>query len=316
MKLNLGNVENTYETARKTLRHLGQQGKESGKFDTDHLPTAAWYMVRQAVSLFDRRFLMTSAIIAIMVELPFYVLSALRLSDKVEELAYGLGYVAVALTTLLLKNTFHMRQVMVASLVCIWGLRLSIFLLYRTFHTKDFRLAPIHRNLVTATSFWFYQTLEIWLNSLPVVLVNSFGHNPSIGIVDMVGYLLWIIGFGIETVADYQKFQYKQEHKTHWCNVGLFKYSRHPNYFGEILLWFGIFFMVVPTLRGWTWIALLAPVFHAFVIMFVSGIPPLERKYNEQWGNNPEYQRYKEHVPILIPAMPSNEIRQVMKKLE
>lgn len=101
------------ETARRTLHKLGptrEDTKNTIKYTTERLPAAVWFMVRQAVALFDRRFVITSGILAMLTEMPFFMLSALNLSDKVEDFSYGLGYIAVAIGTLLLKSTFHFRQ--------------------------------------------------------------------------------------------------------------------------------------------------------------------------------------------------------------
>jgi len=312
-------MDETIKTARRTFSKLGHSKtstKGAIKYTTDHLPLAVWYMLRQMVTLFDRRFLLTSAIVAVMTALPFYAMNVFNLFNRLEDFAYGLGYIIVALSTLALKNTFYLRQIMVTSMVSLWALRLSTFLVLRGLTFRDFRVESFQRSLVAKSTFWFYQTLEIWLNSLPMVLLNSFGHNPSIGLTDIVGYALWITGFAMETIADYQKYTFKQLNKDRWCNVGLFQYRRHPNYFGDILAWFGIFLCVAPALHGWTWISVLAPIFHAFVLMFVTGIPPLERKSNERWGNNVEYQRYKESVPILIPAAPHTHVHRIIKKVE
>jgi len=273
-------------------------------------------MLREGVTLFDCRLLLTSALIVSLTQLPFFCFTALNFSDRLEEFAYGLGYMMIALGTLVLKGTYNVRQIVVTAMVSVWALRLSLFLLYRSFFMRDFRMEPHRQGIVAKASFWFFQTVEVWLTSLPVILLNSFRHNPRIGVLDLVGFSAWVVGFGMETLADHQKFLFKEKNKQRWCDVGLFQYSRHPNYFGDILAWFGIFLTVAPTLHGWTWISVLAPVFHAFVILFVSGIPPCERKCNERWGANPEYQRYKQQVPILIPAVPNTRVHRIVKKAE
>jgi len=238
------------------------------------------------------------------------------LTDKVDEFAYGMSFVAIALGTLFLKGTFYLRQIAVTIMTVAWGLRLGLFLMYRSYYMKDFRTESFKKNFVGISTLWLFQSLAIWTAILPVAILNSFSHNPTPGLRDMLGYVMFGIGFVMEIVADYQQFNFKQQHKDRFCNVGLFRYSRHPNYFGDLLLWWGIFTCVAPVLRGWTWISILGPLFHTFMILFVTGIPPLEKRCNEHFQNDPNYQRYKVNTPILIPAIPKTPIRGKMKRME
>jgi len=127
---------------------------------------------------------------------------------------------------------------------------------------------------------------------------------------------LWFIGLSIETVADLQKFHYKERHRDRWCDIGLFRYSRHPNYFGEIILWWGIFLSCASMLQGWIWMSIIAPIFHTFSILFVTGIPLLERHNNEKFGSDPNYIRYKENTSILIPSIPKEIIKEKLQQAE
>jgi len=281
-----------------------------------YLAEATVYFARQAIQVIDRRLLITSGIIATSVQLPFFLMTLLGISDKMEDFAYGLSFIAIALGTLFLKGTHYLRQIVVTMLTVIWGLRISLFLLYRRYHMKDFWLEPLKKNVRGIISFWIFQTMAVWMTALPLTMLNSFSHNPMTGVRDMLGYAMWMIGFIIECVADYQKFQFKQQHKDRFCNVGLYKFSRHPNYFGELLIWWGVMMMASPTMVGWTWISVLGPLFHTFMILFVTGIPPLEHKNNNQFQNNPAYQRYKANTPILIPAISRSFAREKLKKIE
>eukprot|EP00467_Chlorarachnion_reptans_P025727 CAMPEP_0114535976 /NCGR_PEP_ID=MMETSP0109-20121206/28738_1 /TAXON_ID=29199 /ORGANISM="Chlorarachnion reptans, Strain CCCM449" /LENGTH=143 /DNA_ID=CAMNT_0001719647 /DNA_START=429 /DNA_END=860 /DNA_ORIENTATION=- len=119
-----------------------------------------------------------------------------------------------------------------------------------------------------------------------------------------LGSLGYILGLGIEVVADWQKSRFKSDksnpNRHKWCDIGLWKYSRHPNYLGEILIWWSIFVMSQPTAPFWS---ILSPIFVTGLISFVSGIPLLEAKYESKFGNDTEYQQYKQKTPILFPGV-------------
>ena len=118
----------------------------------------------------------------------------------------------------------------------------------------------------------------------------------------MAGALVWALGFGIEAVADAQKTRFKADtaNSGKFINVGLWAWSRHPNYFGEILLWIGVCIIAVPSFSGWQWLGLLSPLFVAALIVGVSGVPLLEQRADEKWGEDPDYQRYRANTPVLL----------------
>jgi steroid 5-alpha reductase family enzyme len=122
----------------------------------------------------------------------------------------------------------------------------------------------------------------------------------------LIGTLVWLFGFGIEVVADAQKsrFRDKEENQGGFIDTGLWAWSRHPNYFGEITLWFGVAIIALPILRGWQWVTLISPIFVALLITQVSGVPILEEKADEKWGGQEDYEAYKENTPVLIPWPP------------
>jgi steroid 5-alpha reductase family enzyme len=122
----------------------------------------------------------------------------------------------------------------------------------------------------------------------------------------IVGALLWLTGLVIEAVADAQKsrFRGKDENRGRFVSTGLWHYSRHPNYFGEILLWWGVFFYAVPFLDGAAFAVVIGPIFITLLLLFISGIPLLERSAEEKYGHDPAYRDYKRRTSILIPLPP------------
>ena len=108
----------------------------------------------------------------------------------------------------------------------------------------------------------------------------------------------------IETIADHQKFVFKNKNPKKFIKSGLWKYSRYPNYFGEMLLWWGLFIMITPYLGGISLLTIIGPIFITFILLFVSGIPMLEKSYNQKYGKDKEYQEYKRSTSKLIPWFP------------
>ena len=114
-----------------------------------------------------------------------------------------------------------------------------------------------------------------------------------------------MVGFTFEVIADRQKSRFKQAHPDRFIDTGLWAWSRHPNYFGEILLWFGIATIAATTLQGWQWVTLVSPLFVTLLLTKVSGIPMLEKRADERWGTREDYQAYKSSTPVLFPRPPT-----------
>ncbi len=127
----------------------------------------------------------------------------------------------------------------------------------------------------------------------------------DVDIFAIAGLLVWIFGFAFEAVSDAQKsgFNANPENKGKFIHTGLWSRSRHPNYFGEIVLWIGVLIIALPVLQGWQWVALISPIFVALLITRVSGVPLLEQKADKKWGGQVEYESYKMNTPVLIPRI-------------
>jgi len=116
------------------------------------------------------------------------------------------------------------------------------------------------------------------------------------------------IGLILETIADYQKYTFKNDPTNHgkWIQCGLWKFSRHPNYFGELLVWWGLFIIAFGFLTGALWLTILGPIYLTLLLLFVSGVPTLENKYDQRYKDNGDFQRYKESTSLIIPLPPKN----------
>lgn len=256
------------------------------------------------VYVLDDNYLAITAIVTVVFQFMFFVVTYLCRFDKLTDFAGGSNFVILALLTLLLGQTYYARQIVITTLTVVWGARLALFLLYRILQWgEDRRFDDKRDSLGKLAVFWTLQAVWVWTVSLPVTFINASEDNPPIGAADIIGWLMWAVGFLTESVADAQKtsFKNKAENKGKWCDAGLWAISRHPNYFGEILLWWGVFVASIPILSGGTWAAVLGPIFITLILLFVSGIPLLEQSMDERYATRPEYLQYKKHTSPLIP---------------
>ena len=139
-----------------------------------------------------------------------------------------------------------------------------------------------------------------------VIVINSQADSaPALGVWDGIGLSIWILGFGIEVIADNQKtiFNTEPDNQGKWIDSGLWSYSRHPNYLGEILLWTGIAFFGISCFTGLERVAWISPIFIYLLLTKISGTPILDKRALEKWGDDPEYQKYRVNTPALIPRL-------------
>jgi steroid 5-alpha reductase family enzyme len=182
----------------------------------------------------------------------------------------------------------------------------------------DSRFVNLKKNIYSFTTAWTAQALWVFLCSLPVYMLNSFpvtnvGLEASVKISDIVGCSIWLLGFLFEAVADEQKRQFrvqshskKADHDHHslkFIRTGLWSLSRHPNYFGEICVWIGLYVLCCGGFHHPLQYVLgaVSPIFIFSLLVYVSGIPLLETAGNKKWGNDESYKRYKERTPVLVP---------------
>ena len=150
---------------------------------------------------------------------------------------------------------------------------------------------------------WTLSAAWVFIQSLAALVALTSLQQEPFGIVGFIGLGLWIFGFIFQVVADHQKTQFKANpaNEGNFITEGLWSISRHPNYFGEIVLWTGIAVMALPVMSGLQYVSLVSPVFGFLLIYFVSGVRLLENKADKKWGNNSEYQEYKRNTPVFLP---------------
>ena len=246
--------------------------------------------------------LLIALVITFFIQIIFFIVASSFKTDKVTDLSYGLTFITIALI-FLAKSAQNPVHFLIAGLVLVWAIRLTGYLFIRILKTtKDERFENIRTNFAKLAKFWFFQALAVWIIMLPTLTVLNL-ETTLFGTISKIGLFMWLVGFAVEAIADQQKFNFrtKEANKDKWINTGLWKFSRHPNYFGEILVWWGIFLLIVPYLKNLQLLTIFGPIFITFILLFVSGIPPLEKKSDEKFKNNRNYQQYKKKTSLLIP---------------
>lgn len=236
---------------------------------------------------------------------------AMKLKDNsIVDIAYGLGFVLICWSGALIYASGQPRQLLLLCLISLWGLRLAIHigLRKRTEQGEDSRYRQWRESW--GESFYWRSFLQIfmlqgaviYLVVLPVLLVIREAGGP-LGWLDLLGVLVWLFGFAFEAIGDWQLLQFKRnpDNRGKIMRHGLWKITRHPNYFGEATLWWGIFLIALSVPLGW--LAIISPLLIDFLLLKVSGIPMLEERY----AGKPEFEIYKQHTNTFFPWFPKAE---------
>lgn len=241
--------------------------------------------------------------ISLGINIVLFLIAFWRQSDKLTDFSYALSFASLVVAALVLDGSPSVLQVILSVMVGLWALRLGIFLVIRVRKVgKDARFDDRRADFVKFARFWIGQAVVAWVLLLPILLLLNA--TVEITVLSIAGVALWLAGLVIETIADAQKYAFKQDprNKGKWISSGLWAKSRHPNYFGEITIWTGIFIATTSSLSGWALlIAATSPLTIYFVLRYISGVPPLEKYADEKWGSDPAYQQYKNKTKLLLP---------------
>ncbi|KQC04120.1 MAG: hypothetical protein APR54_08960 [Candidatus Cloacimonas sp. SDB] len=234
--------------------------------------------------------------------IPAFLLQTERFYDIVGSLTY----IALVIISVCLSPIVDGRSALMLILVMIWAVRLGSFLFRRVLKAgKDGRFDEIKPHFFRFLTAWTLQALWITFTLSAALIVITTSNRKELDLFALFGFLVWIIGFTLEAVADLQKSRFKTDPTNNgkFINTGLWSRSRHPNYFGEIMLWTGVLIIALPVLKGWNWVALVSPVFVAILLTQISGIPILEKRADQKWGGQEDYETYKQNTPVLIPRL-------------
>ncbi|MDX1535814.1 MAG: DUF1295 domain-containing protein [Candidatus Spechtbacterales bacterium] len=255
----------------------------------------------------DNIFITTFAI-SMLTQAVFFVFAAKFKTDKVTDLSYSLTFIFIAIYLMIYGSVRDIFSIIIAIAVVSWGMRLGTYLFIRILKMKkDSRFDEIREDFWRFAKFWFLQGITVWVVMLPIITFFGSNHSGISVKLFSVGISIWLFGLIFETIADFQKYSFIQNSKNRgqWINVGLWKYSRHPNYFGEITCWWGLFIAASSAFSGLEFASVIGPIFITAMILFVTGLPPLEKKADKMFGDKSGYAEYKKNTSILIP-LPSN----------
>ena len=227
-------------------------------------------------------------------------------TEKFFDLTGSLTYISVIIIAVIFSTGVDSRAILLSILVAVWAIRLGSFLFGRIRKAgKDDRFDEIKPSFIRFLNVWTIQGLWVTFTMAAALVAITTATRKELDLFAIVGFLVWIFGFAIEVVADSQKsrFSANPDNKGKFIQTGLWSRSRHPNYFGEIMLWVGIAIIALPVLQGWQWVALISPVFVTLLLTRVSGVPLLEKKADKKWGGQEDYESYKKRTPVLIPKL-------------
>ena len=244
---------------------------------------------------------------AFLVQLVVFVPSYITKSERFYDLTGSLTYISSALIAAVLSAPLDARSMLLVALVIVWAARLGSFLFLRIRRAgKDDRFDELKQSPVRFLNVWTIQALWVTFTMAAALAAVTSAGRVALDVFAYAGLAIWLLGFGIEAAADVQKSRFRADaaNKGRFISTGLWSWSRHPNYFGEITLWVGVAFIAFPALAGWQLLTLISPVFVFLLITRVSGVPLLEKKADETWGGQAEYEAYKARTSVLVPLPP------------
>jgi steroid 5-alpha reductase family enzyme len=233
-------------------------------------------------------------------------------TERFYDLTGSLTYIAVTIVAVLLGPTPDTRSYVVLALVVVWAVRLGSYLFTRIRKVgKDDRFDAIKPSFIRFLNTWTLQGLWVSITLAAALAAITTDVRKGLGVLAVIGLVVWLAGFGLEATADRQKSRFRSDpaNRGVFIQTGVWAWSRHPNYLGEITLWAGVALIAVPVLHGWQWATLISPVFVFLLITRLSGVPMLEKKADAKWGGRPDYEAYKQRTPVLVLRPPGTASR-------
>lgn len=274
----------------------------------------SWGAGSGSVPLFGVSAMVVTGLWALGLNWVAFIPSAAAQSDKFYDSVGALTYLTVTAIAIYAALQTHgsldVRSMVVAGFVVVWCIRLGTFL-YARIHAAggaDSRFENIRVNPPRFLVAWTLQALWVIFTASAAVAIITSKTRVDADIFLIVGAAIWLLGFVFESVADAQKSAFKKDpaNKGKFINVGLWRWCRHPNYFGEITLWFGILVIAVPVLSGLSWLVVISPIFVFLLLTRISGINLQDEQAKERWGDDPAYQAYRKATPALFPKPPTS----------
>lgn len=267
----------------------------------------AWAISQGSVSVFGIPVFAGVVALAFVIQWVAFVPAYILQTERFFDITGSITYVLVAGTAVALTGRLDARSLLLLSLVTIWAIRLGSFLFQRILRAgKDARFDDLKPSITRFLMTWTIQGLWVTFTLAAALATMTSAVQVTLDAFAWVGLAIWLVGFAIEALADIQKSRFRKNpaNKGRFIQNGLWAWSRHPNYFGEITLWFGIAVIALPVLRGWQWLSLISPLFVTLLITRISGIPLLEKRSDEKWAGQDDYELYKSRTSVLIPWPP------------
>lgn len=247
-------------------------------------------------------------IFAYLIQWIAFIFSYINKTEKFYDLTGSLTYISISLLLMLFIPHLDGRAVLLFAMVIIWATRLGTFLFNRVMQAgKDDRFDDIKVNFFRLLLTWTLQGLWVSFTASAAWAAITTTNRKELGIIAVVGFIIWAFGYIFELLADAQKSEFKAnpENEGKFIQSGLWSLSRHPNYFGEIVIWIGVAIVALPVLKGWAILTLISPLWVIVQLTLISGVPMLEKKADKRWGGQENYEQYKKNTPVLIPKLPS-----------
>jgi len=254
--------------------------------------------------------LTTTASVTLAAVVLLWLISLVRRDASVVDPFWGPGFVIIASVAYAVGDGFGPRRVLITAMVAIWGLRLGLHLLARNLHEGEDRRYRAMREYwgdsfpwVSLATVFLLQGVLMWLISLPIQVVAAAGAPRTLTVLDGIGVLSWVVGMFFEAVGDRQLRRFKADpaNRGRVLDTGLWAWTRHPNYFGDAMVWWGIFAVAAAVPGGW-W-TLFSPMLMTFFLLEVSGVAMLERDIADR---RPAYRDYVARTSAFIPWPPKH----------
>ena len=235
----------------------------------------------------------------------FFIHSYFFKSDIFFDLVGSFSFLSIGIASLLLLPDIDANQILIFFLLVFWSLRLGPFLFLRRIGAgNDERLSEYFKSPISLYFLWCMNSLWVFFTSLSMIIIFSSKTPYDFGLLQWLGLIIWVFGYIIEVISDSQKNKFNKTNKGKFINIGLWKYIRHPNYLGEIIIWFGIFVISLNYIESFSsMLSILSPIFVYILLRYLSGVPQLEKRGDQKWGDLKEYVKYKEKTGIIFPKL-------------
>ena len=243
-------------------------------------------------------------LLSVVIQIIFFIPSFILKTEKIYDLIGSTTYVIVVSIAYLSVDNKTTTDTILFLFVIIWGIRLGTYLFRRIQRdSDDVRFEKAKRNFFWFLQYWMGQALWVSITSCAAVIAILKPESETLNIYGYIGIMIWILGFTLEVIADLQKNNFKKSQNTsqNFISSGLWSKSRHPNYFGEITLWFGMYIISLSSFSGLEYLTIISPIFVYILLTRMSGINMLEKIADQRYGHLEDYLEYKEKTPLLVP---------------